>query len=144
LFFVISTKKERPVGTFFLFFFSQNYLFENCGARQNPAFLFCRQKVGRNFLRRSSSSPKIFASQIFLGIPLFRRAPHKKRQRVIALSFFFRFSRNYLFENCGARRAFFKPYFFLSFIRESLVKKPAFFKAAREPSSATRSAREMP
>jgi hypothetical protein len=31
----------------------------------------------------------------------------------------------YLLENCGARRAAFKPYFFLSFIRGSLVKKPA-------------------
>ncbi len=31
----------------------------------------------------------------------------------------------YLLENCGARRALFKPYFFLSFIRGSLVKYPA-------------------
>ena len=38
---------------------------------------------------------------------------------------------NYLLENCGARLAAFKPYFFLSFIRESLVKKPAFFNAGR-------------
>ena len=29
---------------------------------------------------------------------------------------------NYLFENCGARRAAFKPYFFLSFILGSLVR----------------------
>ena len=34
---------------------------------------------------------------------------------------------NYLFENCGARLAFFKPYFFLSFIRGSLVKNPEDF-----------------
>ena len=39
--------------------------------------------------------------------------------------------KNYLFENCGARRAAFKPYFFLSFIRGSLVKKPAFFNTGR-------------
>ncbi len=36
----------------------------------------------------------------------------------------------YLFENCGALLAAFKPYFFLSFILESLVKKPAAFKSA--------------
>ena len=38
---------------------------------------------------------------------------------------------DYLLENCGARLAAFKPYFFLSFIRGSLVKKPAFFNAGR-------------
>ena len=37
----------------------------------------------------------------------------------------------YLFENCGARRADFKPYFFLSFILGSLVKKPAFLRTGR-------------
>lgn len=36
---------------------------------------------------------------------------------------------NYLFENCGARLAALRPYFFLSFIRGSLVKKPAFLSA---------------
>ena len=37
-------------------------------------------------------------------------------------------SNPYLFENCGARRAAFKPYFLRSFIRGSLVRKPADFK----------------
>ena len=32
---------------------------------------------------------------------------------------------DYLFENCGARRAALRPYFFLSFIRGSLVRYPA-------------------
>ena len=35
----------------------------------------------------------------------------------------------YLFENCGAFLAFLRPYFFLSFIRGSLVKNPFDFKA---------------
>ena len=34
-------------------------------------------------------------------------------------------------ENCGARRAAFKPYFFLSFILGSRVRKPAFFRTGR-------------
>ena len=51
---------------------------------------------------------------------------------------------NYLFENCGARRAFFSPYFFLSFIRGSRVRKPAFFRAGRYSSSTSRRAREIP
>ena len=38
-------------------------------------------------------------------------------------------TRYYLFENCGAFLAFFRPYFFLSFARESLVKNPFDFKA---------------
>ena len=33
----------------------------------------------------------------------------------------------YLFENCGAFLAFLRPYFFLSFIRGSLVKYPLDF-----------------
>ena len=40
--------------------------------------------------------------------------------------------------------AFFKPYFFLSFILESLVKKPAFFKASLVSGSAKRSALAIP
>ena len=35
---------------------------------------------------------------------------------------------SYLFENCGARRAAFKPGFFLSFALESLVTNPAFLR----------------
>lgn len=35
----------------------------------------------------------------------------------------------YLLLNCGALRAFLRPYFFLSFIRGSLVKNPFDFKA---------------
>ena len=37
----------------------------------------------------------------------------------------------YLLENCGARRAALRPYFFLSFILGSRVRKPAFFSFAR-------------
>ena len=33
--------------------------------------------------------------------------------------------------NCGARRAALRPYFFLSFIRGSRVRKPAFFRGLR-------------
>ena len=35
---------------------------------------------------------------------------------------------NYLFENCGARRADLRPYFLRSFILGSRVKYPAFFR----------------
>ena len=52
--------------------------------------------------------------------------------------------KNYLFENWGARRAAFKPYFFLSFILGSLVKKPAAFNAALYVSSAFKSALATP
>jgi hypothetical protein len=50
----------------------------------------------------------------------------------------------YLLENCGARRAPFKPYFFLSFILGSLVRKPAFLSAGRSSPSKRSNAREMP
>ncbi len=40
-----------------------------------------------------------------------------------------RFDIFYLLLNCGALRAFLRPYFFLSFIRGSLVKNPFDFKA---------------
>ena len=50
----------------------------------------------------------------------------------------------YLFENCGARRAAFKPYFFLSFILGSLVKKPFFLSTGRKSASALQSALAMP
>ena len=59
-----------------------------------------------------------------------RIVKNKKRDAVVCISLF------YLFENWGARRAFFKPYFFLSFTRGSRVKKPSFFNAGRQPSSA--------
>lgn len=52
---------------------------------------------------------------------------------------------HYLFENWDALLAFFKPYFFLSFIRGSLVRNPAAFKGALNASlSATQRALEMP
>ena len=38
-------------------------------------------------------------------------------------------------ENCGARRAFFKPYFLRSFMRGSRVRKPAFFRTERSSPS---------
>ena len=37
----------------------------------------------------------------------------------------------YLLENCGARRAAFRPYFLRSFIRGSRVRKPAFLRMGR-------------
>ena len=46
--------------------------------------------------------------------------------------------------NCGARRAALRPYFFLSFILGSLVRKPAAFRAGLFSGSATHRAREMP
>ena len=51
---------------------------------------------------------------------------------------------HYLFENCGARLAFFRPYFFLSFIRGSLVKKPLVFKVGLYSPFACNSALEIP
>ena len=38
----------------------------------------------------------------------------------------------YLLENCGARRAALRPYFFLSFILGSRVRKPAAFRSGAE------------
>ena len=52
--------------------------------------------------------------------------------------------RDYLFENCGARRAALSPYFFLSFIRGSRVKKPAALSAPLFASSATKRALAIP
>ena len=51
---------------------------------------------------------------------------------------------NYLLENCGARRAPLRPYFFLSFIRGSRVSRPAFLRVGRRDSSYCRSARAIP
>lgn len=51
---------------------------------------------------------------------------------------------NYLLENCGARRAFFKPYFFLSFALGSRVRNPSFLSAGRSSGCAWMSAREIP
>ena len=55
------------------------------------------------------------------------------------------FLKSYLLLNCGARRAALRPYFFLSFILGSLVKKPAFLSAGRYSSESTsRRALEIP
>lgn len=54
------------------------------------------------------------------------------------------FPNNYLFENCGARRAFLRPYFFLSFIRESRVRNPALLRIGLKSASASFSARAIP
>ena len=67
-----------------------------------------------------------------------------KQKNALVKTNAFLFEINYLFENWGARRAFFKPYFFLSFILESLVKKPAFLSAALVSGSACKSARAIP
>ena len=138
------TKKKQGIKPCFFLCFRCNYLFENCGARQNPAFPSADEKSAETFCGVLPLPQKSLFYKSFWGYPFLRRAPHKKRQRVFALPFPFYFRCNYLFENCGARRAFFKPYFFLSFILESLVKKPAFFKAALELSSAIKRAREIP
>ena len=50
----------------------------------------------------------------------------------------------YLLENCGARLAFFKPYFFLSFILGSLVKNPAFLRIDLCSGSTSRRALAIP
>ena len=53
--------------------------------------------------------------------------------------------KNYLFENCGALLAALRPYFFLSFILGSRVRKPAFLRTGlRFSPSYWRSALEMP
>ena len=52
---------------------------------------------------------------------------------------------DYLLENCGARRAALRPYFFLSFILGSLVRNPSAFSVLRYASESTlQRAREMP
>lgn len=61
-----------------------------------------------------------------------------------AFLFASRMRKNYLLENCGARRAFFKPYFFLSLLLGSRVRKPSFLSAGRSSGCAWMSAREMP
>lgn len=71
----------------------------------------------------------------FIYIPFLNIIKKQKRR---TLSFF------YLLENCGARRAFFKPYFFLSFIRGSLVKYPAFLRTGLKSLSIFKRARAIP
>ena len=51
---------------------------------------------------------------------------------------------DYLLENWGARRAAFRPYFFLSFILGSRVMKPAAFREGRFSGFSTTRARETP
>ena len=50
----------------------------------------------------------------------------------------------YLFENCGAFLAFLRPYFFLSFIRGSLVKNPATFNVGLYSPLACNKALDIP
>ena len=57
---------------------------------------------------------------------------------------FFDIRLNYLFENCGARRAALRPYFLRSFIRGSRVKNPAFLRTGLYSESASRSALAIP
>ena len=45
------------------------------------------------------------------------------------------------FVNCGALRAFLRPYFLLSFFRESRVSKPAFLRVPRDSGSSSTSER---
>ena len=51
---------------------------------------------------------------------------------------------HYLFENWEAFLAFFKPYFLLSFILGSLVRKPSLLRAGLKALSASTRALEMP
>ena len=57
---------------------------------------------------------------------------------------FFDIRLNYLFENCGARRAALRPYFLRSFILGSRVRNPAFFRIGLYSGSASRSALAIP
>lgn len=52
--------------------------------------------------------------------------------------------RNYLFENCGARRAFLRPYFLRSTILASLVRNPAFLISSLSEGSASFNALATP
>ena len=58
-------------------------------------------------------------------IPAFFFNFHKRKTPAIARVESLRKSKDYLFENCDALLAFLRPGFFLSFILESLVRKPA-------------------
>ena len=59
-------------------------------------------------------------------IPEFFFNFHKRKTPAICKGFeSLRKSKDYLFENCDALLAFLRPGFFLSFILESLVRKPA-------------------
>ena len=71
-------------------------------------------------------------------------ATKKLQENKFSGAFCMRLLANYLFENCGARRAALRPYFFLSFIRGSLVRYPAFLRAGLYSASASRSALEIP
>ena len=51
---------------------------------------------------------------------------------------------HYLFENCGARLAALRPYFFLSFILESRVRYPAALSTGLNSASASHSALAIP
>ena len=90
-----------------------------------------------NLQQRSTSIPPCRQTRNATHPSLSRHSPYacKKRHPSLDASihleclFYKRMAHcyaHYLFENCGARRAFFKPYFFLSFIRGSLVRYPAF------------------
>ena len=50
----------------------------------------------------------------------------------------------YRLEYCGALRAFFRPYFLLSFSRASRVRRPAFLRMARSSGLSSTSDRAMP
>ncbi len=97
-------------------FENRNYLFENCRSVKKTdrwtVFSFDR---------------KSYALRTRSGRRVKKRKTLPKRKRFE--------NRNYLFENCGARLAALRPYFFLSFILGSRVRKPAFLRAGRRLSS---------
>ena len=117
-----SPKTWRVPHTEYVF----SYLLVNCTSDQQDALWH---------LAASSYEP-VASSPQFYGI----RKDSPKTWRVPHTEYVF----SYLLENCGARRAAFNPYFFLSFMRESLVKKPDFFKIGRKSLSISQSALAIP
>ena len=88
------------------------------------------------------TSPSLRYGSVIINPPII--ATKKLQENKFSGAFCMRLLANYLFENCGALRAALRPYFFLSFIRGSLVRYPAFLSAGLYSASASRSALEIP
>ena len=89
---------------------------------------YCMRKSWHQFIQKSS---RMLLLQNYKDI----HKPHlyniKKSPKTRCFRgnlLFFDIWLNYLFENCGARRAALRPYFLRSFIRGSRVKNPAFLR----------------
>ena len=92
---------------------------------------------------------KVFhpTNELKLSLPQFTQFSRQKTPQTLSLrglKYFFELRTDYLFENCGALLAFLRPYFFLSFILGSLVRKPAFLRAGLYSPSISRRALEIP